>query len=73
MHYLYTGKRKNSVQNTTFFTDYLNKKSKGNLIILKHFVYSVSNFWPLGHCQETNNWINFVSYISFVNRTALML
>ena len=42
-----------------FYTDYLNKNSKGNLYILKHYVYSVSNFRPLGLCQETNNWSNF--------------
>ena len=34
-------------------TDYLNKNSKGNLFILKHYLYSVSNFWPLG--QEAEN------------------
>ena len=36
-------------------TEYLNKNSKGNLITLKHYVYSVSNFRPLGLYQETNN------------------
>ena len=35
--------------------EYLNKNSKGNLITLKHYVYSVSNFRPLGLYQETNN------------------
>ena len=47
-------------------TDYLNKNSKGNLFILKHYVHSVSNFRPLGLCQKTNNWIYVVSYISIV-------
>ena len=46
------------------FTDYLNKNSKGNLITLKHYAYSVSNFRPLDLCQETNNRINVVTYIS---------
>ena len=36
-------------------TEYLNKNSKGNLITLKHYVYSVSNFRLLGLYQETNN------------------
>ena len=48
------------------YTEYLNKNSKGNLITLKHYVYSVSNFRPLGLYQETNNWINVVNYISIV-------
>ena len=47
-------------------TEYLNKKSKGNLITLKHYAYSVSNFRPLGLSQETNNWINVVTYVSIV-------
>ena len=46
------------------FTDYLNKNSKGNLFILKHYLYSVSNVRPLGLCQETNIWIYVVNYIS---------
>ena len=49
-----------------FIPEYLNKNSKGNLITLKHYVYSVSNFRPLGLYQETNNWINAVNYISIV-------
>ena len=44
-------------------SDYLNKNSEGNLFILKHYVYSVSNFRPLGLCQETNNQVYVVSYI----------
>ena len=36
-------------------TDYLTNNAKGNLITLKHYVYSVSKFRPLGLCQETNN------------------
>ena len=34
--------------------------------IVKLYVYYVSNFRPLGLYQETNNWINVVSYISIV-------
>ena len=57
--------------NTKFYnpkssTEYLNKNSKGNLITLKHYVYSVSNFRPLCLYQETNNWIDVVNYISIV-------
>ena len=37
------------------------------IFLLKHYVYSVSNFRPLGLCQEANNWINVVSYISIDN------
>ena len=33
-------------------TDYLNKNSKGNLITLKQYVYSVSIFRPLGRKFE---------------------
>ena len=36
------------------------------IFLLKHYVYSVSNFRPLGLCQETNNWNLVVSYISIV-------
>ena len=46
--------------------DYLNKNSKGNLFILKHYLYSVFNFQSLGLCQETNNWVYVASYISIV-------
>ena len=35
-------------------------------VSVKKYVYSVSIFRPLGLCQETNNWIYVVSYISIV-------
>ena len=37
-----------------------------NFVKVKKYVYSVSIFRPLGLCQETNNWIYVVSYISIV-------
>ena len=45
----------------------LGKLSK---FFLKKYVYSVSNFRPLGLCQETNNWINVVTYISYLNKNS---
>ena len=43
------------IKDNSLYFEYLNKNSKGNLITLKHYVYSVSNFRPLGLYQETNN------------------
>ena len=45
----------------------LGVKELNCIFLLKLYVYSVSNFRPLGLCQETNNWINVVNYISIDN------
>ena len=49
------------VEANLFYTGCLNKNSKGKLFVLKNYLYSVSNFWPIDLCQETNIWINVVS------------